>query len=245
MEKFELTNLWNSSLGLKNQQDNSQKQIDFLCSSFFRMRNKAKLLASEINRSLPDFTVHDITHADTLWGIASLVLQESQTLNPAEAFVLGAAFLIHDLGMGIVAYENGIETLSELDLWKDTYASLKKKYGESFGDDDIRSWSSQIVLRELHAQRASALATFSWKDADGRQTYLIDDQDLRDSYGDIIGKIAASHGSTIEDMLNLLGTNLCGAPGFLPSSWTIDPIKLGSIVRVVDAINVDDTRAPS
>lgn len=244
MEKFELTSLWNSSLGLKNQQDNSQKQIEFLCSSFFRLREKAKLLASEINRSLPDFTVHDITHADALWGIASLVLPEGQTLNPAEAFVLGAAFLIHDLGMGIVAYESGIETLSELDLWKDTYASLKNKYGESFEDSVIKKWSSQIVLRELHAQRASVLATFSWKDVDGSRTYLIDDQDLRNSYGDIIGKIAASHGFAIEDMLKLLGTNLCGAPGFLPSYWTIDPIRLGCIVRVVDAINVDDRRAP-
>lgn len=68
---------------------------------------------------------------------------------------------------------------------------------------------------------------------------------LTNSYGDIIGKIAASHGTTIDRMMNVFGADLKGAPGFLPSFWTIDPIKLGCLMRAVDAIDVDDSRAPS
>ncbi len=91
-------------------------------------------------------------------------------------------------------------------------------------------------------QRRYQLA--SWKDNLGNQMFLLEDSDLRNSYGDIIGKIAASHGTTIDRMMHLLGTDLIGAPDYL-SHWTIDPIKLGCLMRAVDAIDVDDEQAPS
>ena len=83
----------------------------------------------------------------------------------------------------------------------------------------------------MHAQKAETLPLASWKDNLGNQMFLLEDSDLRNSYGDIIGKIAASHGTTIDRMMHLLGTDLIGAPGFLPSHWTIDPIK----IRLFDA----------
>jgi hypothetical protein len=64
-------------------------------------------LAAEIHRDLPEFTVHDITHLDALWEIADIVAGEQFSLTPPEAFVLGGAFLLHDLGMSLAAYPQG------------------------------------------------------------------------------------------------------------------------------------------
>ena len=245
MDKYELTTLWQNTLGLKNQTNGYQEQVDFLRQAYYSLRQKAQLFASEINRSLPSFTIHDISHADALWGIASMILSSNENLNPAEGFVLGAAFLIHDLGMGIVAYQEGIEELKKTALWQDTYKALERKTLGSLEKKDLERWALESTLRDLHAQKAETLPLASWKDNLGNQMFLLEDSDLRNSYGDIIGKIAASHGTTIDRMMHLLGTDLIGAPGFLPSHWTIDPIKLGCLMRAVDAIDVDDSRAPS
>jgi Histidine kinase-, DNA gyrase B-, and HSP90-like ATPase len=36
-----------------------------------------------------------------------------------------------------------------------------------------------------------------------------------------------------------------GAPSIFPSNWTIDPVKLACVLRISDAIQIDDRRAPS
>lgn len=244
MEKYELSTLWQKTLGITDNQDGYQSQVDFLRSAYYTLRERAKLLASEINRSLPDFTVHDISHADALWGVASMVLAEEDVINPAEGFVLGAAFLIHDLGMGIVAYNEGVDELKKTPLWNDTLSSFRKNYGETSTEEQLEKWATEVALRELHAHKAEKLALIKWTDLDNNSVFLLEDSDLRDSYGDMIGKIASSHGTSLDEMVHMLGLDLKGAPGFLPTSWTIDPVKLGCIIRVVDAINVDDRRAP-
>lgn len=171
MEKYELTILWQKTLGLKNSQDGCQDQIDFLRNAYNSLRGKARLLASEINRSLPDFTVHDIEHSDALWGIASTVLADNAVINPAEGFVLGAAFLIHDLGMGIVAYNEGIDELKKTALWKDTFSSFQKKYGETSGIDLLDKWATEVALRELHTLKAEKLALTKWTGLDNNSVF--------------------------------------------------------------------------
>lgn len=245
MEKYELTTLWQKTLGLKNQTDGFQEQIDFLRHAYFSLRQKVQILASEINRSLPSFTDHDISHADALWGIASMLLSSEDHLNPAEGFVLGAAFLMHDLGMGIVAYQEGTEVLKKSALWKDTYKALERDSDGSLSEHELDKYVLEATLRDLHAQKAESLCLTSWKSQTGNQLFLLEDNDLRESFGDVIGKIAATHGTALDKMVHVLGTDLKGAPSFLPSFWTIDPIKLGCLMRAVDAIDVDDGRAPS
>lgn len=154
MDKYELTTLWQNTLGLKNQTNGYQEQVDFLRQAYYSLRQKAQLFASEINRSLPSFTIHDISHADALWGIASMILSSNENLNPAEGFVLGAAFLIHDLGMGIVAYQEGIEELKKTALWQDTYKALERKTLGSLEKKDLERWALESTLRDLHAQKA-------------------------------------------------------------------------------------------
>jgi hypothetical protein len=51
--------------------------------ALLQMRDRAKMLAGEIHRDLPDFTVHDITHLDALWEIADLIApRQILTVNP-------------------------------------------------------------------------------------------------------------------------------------------------------------------
>lgn len=41
-------------------------------------------------------------------------------------FCVRSSFLIHDLGMGIVAYNEGIDELKKTALWNDTFSSFQK-----------------------------------------------------------------------------------------------------------------------
>lgn len=111
MNRFEQTSLWQNTLGKQLEPAPHVKERDFLRVQFENFRERAKLLASEIALVLPEFTVHDITHIDALWETAELVTRDDYELTPAEAFVLGGAFLIHDLGMGLASFPNGIEEL--------------------------------------------------------------------------------------------------------------------------------------
>lgn len=248
---YENTSLWQKTLARQLEPDIYEKEREFLRVEFERFRERAQILASEIIRTLPEFTVHDISHIDALWDTAELVTKGCTDLNPAEAFVLGGAFLIHDLGMGLAAFPNGIEELRNGDLWKDVVASLlKKELGRSAKPNEIDNLDPQIekiateqVLRQLHAQQAERLAQISWSNKNGTEIFLIDNPELRSSYGQIIGLIAYSHCWSVNELENRLGTTL-GAPGNFPTNWTIDVIKLACILRIADAIQIDDRRAP-
>jgi hypothetical protein len=130
------------------------------------------MLAGEIARDLPDFTVHDITHIDALWEMAQLIAGSDFHLTPTEAFVLGGAFLVHDLGMGLAAYPEGTSNLQPEPLWLDTVAALlKRQLGQVATEEEMRApgkeivdEANRVVLRELHAKHAERLALVSWED---------------------------------------------------------------------------------
>lgn len=252
MDRFEQTTIWQRTLAKQLEPDIYEKERDFLRIQYESFRSKAKLLASEIAQVLPDFTVHDISHIDALWETAELVLKENFNLTPTEAFVLGGAFLIHDLGMGLAAFPNGLNELKKEAIWTDIVSSLlKKKLNRPIKDKDIlnvdketEKIATENILRLLHAKHAKKLAMISWKDSDSKDLFLIENLDLRESYGSIIGQIAYSHWLTVSQLEDELPETL-GAPGIFPSNWTIDPIKLACILRIADAIQIDDRRAPS
>ncbi|MEZ8639763.1 ATP-binding protein [Vibrio splendidus] len=240
MSSFENTHLWQSTLAKQLAPDLHEKEREFLRSNYESFREKAGVLAAEINRDLPDYTVHDLTHLDALWEMASIISGKDYPLNPAEAFVLGGAFLIHDLGMGLAAYPDGINDLKNSPLWDDTFASLSKNNSDT---SEVEKETVGIVLRALHAKHAEKLAQISW-DNDGVSHYLIDNNELREAYGPIIGLVAHSHWWPAEDIEKCLAKFL-GAFEKLPNEWIIDPIKLACIMRVSDASHIDTRRAPS
>jgi hypothetical protein len=72
-------------------------------SCLLTFRNRAAELATHIRKDLPDLTVHDVTHFDSLWEIASEIAGPDYNLTPSEGFALGGAILLHDLGLSLAA----------------------------------------------------------------------------------------------------------------------------------------------
>ena len=252
MNRFEQTALWQNTLAKQLEADIHERERELLRVQFENFRERARVLAAEISRTLPEFTVHDITHLDALWDTAELVTKGGYNLTPTEAFVLGGTFLIHDLGMGLASFPDGTAGLRNEPIWKDTVASLlKQKLGRSVKEDDFNNLDTSIeriatetILRLLHAKHAEKLASISWKNEKNETLFLIENTELREAYGSIIGLIAHSHWWSTDELIPRLPSML-GAPGIFPSTWTIDPIKIACLLRVADATQIDDRRAPS
>jgi len=240
MAGFENTPLWQGTLAKQLSNDDLEKYREFFRVNFESFRANAGLLSAEISRDLPDYTVHDLTHLDALWEMASIICGNDYELNPAEAFVLGGAFLIHDLGMGLAAYPEGIDELKRSVIWDDTVSYLTKQKPE-YSKEAIEKETTDIVLRSLHAKHAEKLALISW--GDDNNLFLINNPELREAYGSIIGLIAHSHWWSSDELVKKLPNSL-GAFEGMPNEWGVDPIKLACIMRVSDASHIDTRRAP-
>lgn len=217
-----------------------------------QLRGRAADLAKQIERDLPEFTVHDVSHLDALWELADLIAGPKFTITPAEGFVIGAAFLIHDLGLALAAYPEGIDEIEKTSLWADLVAAiLKERLGRAPRPTEIEKPGPDIIeeakprlLRELHAQHAERLALVSWVDSStGERLYLLDDSNLRADYGAVIGKIAHSHWWAVGELQRHLSLEL-GAPGSLPGEWTVNPLRIACVLRAADAAHLDERRAP-
>src|SRR4051794_35466859 len=88
-----------------------------LRSSYLAFKERAEQLAAEIARSFEDLTVHDESHLDALWEMSDLATEDEQHLSPLEAFVLGGAILIHDLGLAVASYPAGARSLQDTERW--------------------------------------------------------------------------------------------------------------------------------
>ena len=252
MANFENSELWRKTLAPQSEDDSYNTPREGLRNTYFKIRERAELLAGEISNTLPEFTVHDITHHDNLWELASLATGPNYPLTPTEAFVLGGAFLIHDLGMGLAAYPDGIDALKRVPLWNDIVtSSFKKKFNRSPSekeliepDSEIQKQATKQVLRSLHAKHAETLALIEWTDEEsGSRYHLIEDVELRNLYGSIIGKIAHSHWWPVEKLGKEFRSKL-GAPAGFPNEWQVDPLKLACILRIADISHLDMSRAP-
>jgi hypothetical protein len=243
MLEFETTPIWLNTLA-EQASDPHQQARARLRQSFFRFREKCAQLASHIPRDLRDLTVHDITHLDSLWETASLVAGPAFALTPAEAFIFGGAVLLHDAGMSLSSYPRGLADLQDTIEWRDAAAY----YGLDANDNPAEHPAYQAavfdVLRLRHAQQAERLATLRWHDPQSDSTdFLLDDAELRDFYGATIGLIAHSHWWNVAALETRL-PRLIGAARGIPSPWTVDPIKVACLLRLADAIHIDQRRAP-
>lgn len=248
---YDQTALWQRALAA--QVDDPHEGVrERLRTAYDRFRSRAEPLAAMIAKDLPDFTIHDISHIDALWEYADLVSGVDYPITPCEGFVLGGAFLIHDLGMGLAAFAGDGANIRDLPLWKDTIARLIKNEQARSGQIALREEQNSAlekqatgdVLRALHAEKAEILAKATWQDKNGRNFHLMEDPELRDAFGPIIGKIAHSHWWPVEQLQREFPAIL-GAPGGFPGEWTVDPIKLAAILRAADFSQLDERRAPA
>lgn len=253
---FMNTRLWQSSLAPQPDDPSQGGPRERLRNEFLKFRKCAAALTGQIARDLPEFTVHDVTHLDALWEMADTIAGEGICLTPAESFVLGGAFLIHDAGMGLAAYPEGCEGLRRDRNWADILvANYKRRLGRAPTDGELRNPDKDIeldvimeLLRLRHARQADKLANILWKSPDGQETYhLIEDPELRKAYGTVIGQIAYSHWWDIDKVREEFGTlPLLSPPATIgcPGNWTVDRLKLACLLRTADAIHLDAHRAP-
>jgi hypothetical protein len=252
MVDYREARLWRESLGPTADTDGVAMARERLRNVFSTFRARAKHLAGEINRELPGFTVHDITHLDALWEMADLVAGPGISLTPPEAFILGGAILTHDLGMGLAAYPEGLGALRKTDVWRDAVAlRWRARHGRRPAAKELEAPGADIereatgeALRTLHASRAAELpASVSWRDGAGNVFNLIEDVELRQAFGSLIGRIAYSHHWPVSKLRTEFSETL-GALGDFPREWTVDPLKLACLVRLADATHIDARRAP-
>jgi hypothetical protein len=246
---FRETRLWRATLRRRDADDDADAR-ERLRTSFLAFRDAAGLLAGEIARDLPTFTQHDLTHLDALWELSDLIAGSEIDLTPAEAFVLGGAFLIHDLGLGLAAYPDGSRSVRAEPAWSDALVAVLRRRGvetvsadrlAAATEDEVREAEAGI-LRALHARRAEELAMTKWQVGD-KTLHLIDDVLLRDAYGRLIGRVAHSHWWSVGEVGRAFDHSLA-PPAGLPSGWTVDPLKLACLLRTSDAAHLDARRAP-
>jgi hypothetical protein len=221
-----------------------------LRASYLSFKERAGLLAGEINRDFPHFTVHDGSHLDALWELADTVAGNEATLNPLDAYVLGGAILLHDLGLALASYPGGRSTLRKEPEWSDALTAALERNLErpplkaelASPPRDVEAEAEQRVLRQRHAARAEELAQLGWRAA-GQQLYLIEDSELRSSYGPLMGQIAHSHWWSTAELPRVFKRSL-GPPPWCPAEWIVNPLRLACLLRVCDAVHLDSRRAP-
>jgi hypothetical protein len=241
--------LWRTALAARDGDPDAEVR-SFFREHLLRLRKKAAYLVAQTAKDIPQLTVHDITHLDAFWEIAALIAGPGYQLNPAEAYVFGAAVLLHDAAMSLAAYPNGLAGIQQTDEWRDAVASLPRV---SDSDDrqhpidappDVLRAVIPDVLRALHARHAAELPTAKWRATDGSGfEFLIDDSEIRSCYGPVIGRIARSHNDPVSSLPRVVG-NQIGAFCDAPSDWVVDPVRLASLLRCADAAHIDHRRAP-
>ena len=236
MINVENTTLWKEGFG----DESNNEDVARLVTSLRDIRTKAKALTSRIAASLPGLTIHDVSHLDALWTVASTVAGRPFPLNPLEAYIFGATALLHDAGLCFEAYSGGRQALRGTLQWRDAHARLSRTPSEG---QDLKQEADLEALRALHASQGAHLATEPWVGEDGK-LYLIDDSELRENYGRLIGDIASSHHWDLELVVQRFQTQR-PPPPFLDEDWEVDPLKVACMLRVADAGHMDGSRAPS
>lgn len=246
------TNLYTNSLGREYGADLEKTASNKFTASFVSFRERAATLANEIHCVLPDLTVHDITHLDALWEIADLICGNDYKITPSEAFVLGGAILLHDIGMALAASEGGLENIKAGKNWKDLVVSeYEKIFHRKPTNKEIDAPPHEIeinvlgyILRATHAKSAESLGRQKLTgNASKEGIYLIEDLDIRNYYGRIIGQIAHSHWWPISKLEKEFSRTMGPAP-WCPRGWEVDPLKIAAILRSADIAHLDGRRAP-
>lgn len=231
-KRAQQTSLWKRTLG------SDDEDVKPLRESFLDARKNAAFLLDKIRPDFPNLTIHDITHVDSLWSVADTIIGEDYPINPLEGYVLGIAFLIHDAALSYYSV-GGKDKLRKEVVWQDAFA-------DGPGDKSKEEFEKEcdfIAIRALHADNAKKLLSESFKDENGITINIHGNDSYLNHYGNLIGRIAASHHWDIDDVESKLKKQVNPMSG-MPKEWKINGQKLACILRCADAGHIDDGRAP-
>ena len=62
MKNYTKTKLWNKTLAVQSVDDIYKEERDYYRTDYIRFRDKVEVLSREIALTMPEFTVHDISH---------------------------------------------------------------------------------------------------------------------------------------------------------------------------------------
>lgn len=246
MDEYKRTDLWQKAFSHQN--DDNDPLRDKLAAAYERSHENATILLDKIRKDFPNLTVHDISHVDGLWAVASTITGKGYDINPLEGFVLGCAFLMHDAVLSYEAF-GGVDALRRTPQWKD-YLKAVQQENVMTQEEEQQKEADFRTIRFFHAKaiKDKKLHLKLSEKNDGATYYIIEDpsdpenQTLRYHLGELICEIAASHHLNT-DKVEALG-NQRNAPAGYPREWRINPIKLACILRCADAGHIDANRAP-
>ena len=159
---YKETTLWKNAFCAKN--DGYDEKRRYLEQSFDSARLNSVGLLDRIRIDFPSLTVHDITHVDSLWQVASVIVGPNYPLNPLEGYVLGCAFLLHDAALSYYSV-GGTERLRNTIEWKDYYADYSKR--TDLNDTEKTIEADFQSIRFLHAKNAERLCYQLFEREDG------------------------------------------------------------------------------
>ena len=239
---FESVLLWQRTLAEKGGPHEDERSR--LRDQYRIFRDRVAKLVASLGTELPDLTVHDITHIDALWRVADQIAGPEYPINPAEAFVLGGAFLLHDSAHVMAAYEGGVGQIKASINWNDVIAQRNGGIAPANGSLEEKAALFQ-VLRQLHAEQAHKLPFAEWGvPGESTKLHLIENADLRNYFGNLIGEIAASHHWSPHRVADRFRDRRLTPPSYLPADWQVDALKVALLLRTADAAHIDDARAP-
>ncbi len=242
---YETSRVWNQAFsGLEDQ---TAKDLQ---TEYAKAWEKACAIAKQISIDAPGLTLHDERHFLALWKCADLLLPEEVRLTPTEAFIFGVAILIHDAAHTVLAYEGGIEALSQTNEWKDNLVSRLEDLdpGASLPvvadlPESVRKSVVFDTVRVLHAKAAPKLLSMAFNNSIvGVDFYLLQDPTIRRHMSAIIGDIASSHHWTISTVAKLPRARGLVAP--YNADGPVRVMFLAALMRTADAIQIDGARAP-
>lgn len=201
------------------------------------IRKIASALAEKISSTLPEYTDHSVKHMDSLWRISGEVLtqREIERFSASEAFLLGASFYVHDLGMAAAVTNAGKEEIRGTKEYRASFERFQKLYTNLSRADEL---AIREASRELHARRALEFTTAKLP---GLDQYLIEDSEFRSRWGHTIGQIAESHHWSLEEVERSLGSRNA-TPS--PDGDSLDLGYVACMLRIIDFAHIDRARAP-
>ncbi|HLK99022.1 MAG TPA: ATP-binding protein [Myxococcaceae bacterium] len=245
----ERTELWKRTLG-EQEADSAQAARGWLREQLRLARQRAGLVAEQIHGAYPSLKSQWGNRFDVLWERVDLILGPQYPLTPAEAFVLGGALIVYDLGPGLAALSGGEAELRRTQEWKDALAARIRRetdraptpFEMSSPSEEYARMATEDALQMLALKNARQLALRSWKVQGGEEVQLLEDAALRKHVGELLGELAHSHGWDIGEVGRALSSRTLPAPGNAPADWTIDALKVAAALRAADTVLVEERR---
>lgn len=210
---------------------NHSDKINFLLDNLQQSEIIIKTYLENITNDFPNLTDHSLNHSRWLWEYANIIIGEKENfLNPLEAYILHMCFLIHDSGMCYSILNNKDDIKSD-PLYEDFIVRNNQI-------EELEYEALFYTIRNRHGDYAEIIANNELENG----SYIINNLDLREEFGNLIGKISKSHSCNtnyIETEINESYTS----PNF-PTNWKIDCHKIAYILRTSDAAHIDNLRTP-